>query len=57
MSYVTRLLRQTGESDELAAQHAKTILAMEAELMDPRLTPLQTRDPVRTYNILTLAEA
>ena len=57
VDYITRMLRQSGESDELAARHAKTILAMEAELMAPRLTPLQARDPARTYNIMTLAEA
>lgn len=57
VDYITRMLRQTGESDEVAARHAKTILAMEAELMAPRLTPLQGRDPARTYNIMTLAEA
>ncbi len=57
VDYITRMLRQSGQSDEVAAGHAKTILAMEAELMAPRLTPLQTRDPARTYNIMTLAEA
>jgi putative endopeptidase len=57
LDYITRMLRQTGESDDVAAQHAKSILAMEAELMAPRLTPLQARDPARTYNLMTLAEA
>ncbi|MBK9443871.1 MAG: hypothetical protein IPN53_22295 [Comamonadaceae bacterium] len=40
VDYITRMLRQSGESAEVAAQHAKTILAMEAELMAPRLTPV-----------------
>jgi len=57
LDYIARMLRQSGESEELAAQHAKAILAMEAELMAPRLTPLQSRDPARTYNIMSLAEA
>lgn len=57
LDYTKRMLRQTGESEEVATQHAKTILAMEAELMAPRLTPLQVRDPARTYNIMSLAEA
>jgi len=57
VGYITRMLRQSGESDEAAARHAQTILALEAELMAPRLTPLQARDPARTYNIMGLDEA
>lgn len=51
------MLRQMGESEDLAAQHAKTILDIETQLMAPRLTPLQSRDPALTYNIMSLSEA
>lgn len=57
VSYITRMLQQAGDSAERAAAHARTILAMEAELSAARLTPLQARDPQRTYNIMTVAQA
>lgn len=57
VGYVTRMLRQAGDDEALAAKRAANILAMETELMAPRLTPLQGRDPARTYNILSLSEA
>jgi len=57
VDYITRMLRQTGESPELAAAHARTILAMETELSVKRLKPLEARDPARTYNIMTVAQA
>ena len=57
VGYITRMLQQAGESPEQAAAQAKTILAMEAALSAPRLSPLQARDPALTYNIMTVAQA
>lgn len=57
VDFIVRMLRQSGETSERAMQQAKTILSMETELMAPRLTPLQSRDPGMTYNIMTLAQA
>lgn len=57
LGYITRMLQQAGESPEQAAAQAKTILAIETALSAPRLTPLQARDPARTYNIITVAQA
>lgn len=57
MGYITRMLQQAGDSAEQAAAHAKTILAMETELSAKRLSPLDARDPAKTYNIMTVAQA
>ena len=57
VGYITRMLQQAGDSAEQAATHAKTILAMETELSAKRLGPLDARDPAKTYNIMTVAQA
>jgi len=56
-AYITRMMQQAGESPEQAAAHARTILAIETELSAPRLTPLQSRDPALTYNVMTVEQA
>lgn len=57
VDYITRAYRQLGDTPDVAAGKARLILAMEAELMAPRLKPLEMRDPARVYNILTPDEA
>lgn len=57
VAYITRMLQQAGESPAQAVAQANTILAMETALSAPRHTPLQSRDPALTYNIMTVAQA
>lgn len=57
LAYITRAHQQLGDAPDVAAAKARTILAMEAELAAPRLTPLQAYDPARVYNLLTVDEA
>jgi putative endopeptidase len=53
--YVAALLAAAGESD--AATKAAQIVAIETELARVSWTKVQNRDPVATYNKVTLAEA
>ena len=57
VGYIAGMLQQAGAPAALAAAQANTILGMEAALSASRLTPLQARDPGRTYNIVTLDRA
>jgi putative endopeptidase len=56
LDFMGKMFQSIGETPELAATHAKTVLALEAELAATHLTKLQERDPATTYNILTMAE-
>lgn len=57
VGYVTKVHQQWGDTPEVAAAKARTILAIETELAAPRLTPLQEYDPALIYNLLTVDEA
>lgn len=57
VEFITRCHRQLGDAPEVAAAKARLILAMETELMAPRLKPLEIRDPARTYNLMSLEQA
>jgi putative endopeptidase len=57
VDYITQVYRQLGDTAETAAGKARLILAMETELMAPRLKPLEMRDPARIYNLFTPEEA
>jgi putative endopeptidase len=57
LAFATRMFQSAGDTADVAAAHARTVLAIETELAAAQLTPLQTRDPKTTYNKLTLAEA
>jgi putative endopeptidase len=57
VGYVTKVHQQLGDAPDVAAAKARAILAMEAELAAPRLTPLQEYDPALIYNLLTVDEA
>ncbi|MEK8051005.1 M13 family metallopeptidase [Ideonella sp. DXS22W] len=57
VDYISRAHRQLGDTPEAAAAKARLILAIETELMAPRLKPLESRDPARIYNLATPDEA
>lgn len=57
LDYIGRVHQQLGDAPDVAGAKARAILAMEAELAAPRLTPLQSRDPAQIYNLLTVDEA
>lgn len=57
VGYITRVYRELGDSPDAAAAKARLILAMETELMAPRLRPLQMRDPARVHNLMTPEQA
>ncbi len=57
LGYITRVHQQLGDTPELAAAKARTILAMETELAAPRLPPALEWDPASIYNLLTVDEA
>ncbi len=52
-AYVASLLRMTGYPD--AAAHAKAIVAFETEIAKVSWTRAERRDPIKTYNPMTLA--
>ncbi|MCU0758728.1 MAG: M13 family metallopeptidase [Steroidobacteraceae bacterium] len=54
-AYVARLLALSGEADALGA--ARRVVALEGRLANHHWTRVQNRDPVKTYNKVTLAEA
>ena len=57
VDYIAQNYRQLGDAPEVAAAKARLILAMETELMVPRLKPLEARDPARIYNLFSPDEA
>ncbi len=57
IAYITAMFRQLGDPAERAAEGARTVLSIETELAAARLTPLQQRDPSKTYNVMSFAEA
>ncbi|MGB2816610.1 MAG: M13 family metallopeptidase [Burkholderiaceae bacterium] len=57
LAYISAMLRSTGMSAQDASAAAQTVLSIETEISAVQLTPLQSRDPAVTYNIMTLAEA
>ncbi len=52
-AYVASVLRMTGYPD--AAGHAKTIVAFETEIAKVSWTRAERRDPIKTYNPMSLA--
>jgi len=57
LAYIAAMFRTTGLSAQDAEAAARTVLSIETEISAAQLTPLQSRDPAVTYNIMTLAEA
>lgn len=54
LSYVEKLLTLSGDSN--AKQNAASIVALETELAKVQWTKVQNRDPVKTYNKVTLTQ-
>lgn len=54
LSYIEKMLTMSG--DEAAKKHATEILALETEIAKIQWTKVQNRDPVKTYNPMTLSQ-
>ena len=54
--YITDMLQYIDYSEEDAADAAKSILAFETKLAEPRLDKVERRDARKTYNPMTVAE-
>jgi putative endopeptidase len=57
VEYIASVYRQLGDAPDVATGKGRLILAIETELMAPRLKPLESRDPARIYNLFSLDEA
>jgi putative endopeptidase len=57
LGYIGAMFRTTGLSAQAADAAARTVLSIETEISAAQLTPLQSRDPAVTYNIMPLAQA
>ena len=55
--YIVAMLNGAGDTVDAAKLHAAKILALESRMAAAMLTPLQQRDPAKTYNIMTLDQA
>lgn len=56
VAHITRMLQFLGDSEEKAAADAKTILAFETKLSEPRMDKVDRRDARKRYNPKTIAE-
>ncbi|MFZ4528764.1 MAG: M13 family metallopeptidase [Undibacterium curvum] len=54
LSHVSKILQLSGDTE--ADAHAQAILALETDLASIQWSNVENRDPVRTYNKLSLAE-
>lgn len=55
--YLATLLENTGWTASDAETAARRMVQLESELAAARLTPLQSRDPAKTYNMMSLDDA
>lgn len=55
--YLATLLDSTGWTASKAEAAARRMMQFESELAAAKLTPLQSRDPAKTYNMMSLDEA
>ena len=56
LAHVTKMLTLLGESQSVAAEQAKKIMALETSLAVPARTRVELRDPQKNYNKMTQAE-
>jgi putative endopeptidase len=56
VAHVTKMLTLLGESESVAADHAKKIMTLETALAVPSRTRVELRDPQKNYNKMTEAE-
>ena len=55
-AYATKLFSLTGEDSATAAKDAATVLMMETDIAKSHRTPIETRDPQKNYNKMSLAQ-
>ncbi len=56
VAHLTKMFTLLGDKPEAAASNATRVLALETEMAKAALTNVERRDPVKTYNKLSLAE-
>ena len=56
VAHVARMLKYLGVKDKEATAQAKTILALETSMSEPRLDRVERRDSRKTYNPMTVAD-
>jgi len=57
VTYIGRLLSLGGASEPEAGAGAQTVMAIETQLAQAQWSRVENRDPIKTYNPLTLAQA
>jgi putative endopeptidase len=57
VEYMTNMFKLAGETPDVAAAHAKTVLEMQTRLAKASLTPVERRNPDNNYNKISLSEA
>lgn len=56
VQHIARMLKYLGYNEKEAAQQAKSILAFETAMAQPRLDRVESRDDRKSYNPMTIAE-
>ena len=56
VAHVTKMFQLMGETDAQASKDAKTVMSIETGLAEASLSPVELRDPIRTYNKLTMKQ-
>ena len=56
VEHITRMFILLGDSPEAASENAHTIIRMETRLANASFTNVENRDPVKTYNRMTMEE-
>ncbi len=56
LEHVTRMFILLGDTPEVASRNAQTIMRMETQLANASFTNVENRDPVKTYNRMTIEE-
>jgi putative endopeptidase len=57
VEYMGNMFRLLGESPEVAAAHAKTVMDMQTRLANASLSPVELRNPDNRYNKIPIASA
>ncbi|HEY1582174.1 MAG TPA: M13 family metallopeptidase, partial [Chthoniobacterales bacterium] len=56
VDHVTKMFALLGDSQDVAAKNAKTVMDVETSLAKPARTRVQLRDPQKNYNKMSVAE-
>lgn len=57
LGHVEAMFRAAGDEPAAAVEAARTVLSIETQLVSAQLTPIELRDPAKTYHKMTLDEA